>query len=691
MALFKISKGLAANLAKNVPNAKEGFAYFTSDDGKFYIDIAGDGTTATPAIVGTNRIPLNAYISDLLKASTMSTTDGEVYRILAFKTTDTAKSLVEAKYGTIGFKNGALVIPDNANKDEILIKNKTSGNAIKIENTSTNGYSIEITGSGKGIKVAADPTEALEVATKQYVDKSFAANDAMIFKGTVSSNDDLPATHEAGWTYKVNVAGIYAGQKCEVGDLVICIVDGITTNNSHWTIGQTNTDVFVGATADVAGSIGLVPAPKAGDESKYLKADGTWGVPLNLQEGNAISIDENESNITIGVKDDVFADVSHNHDNDYVKKSGDTMTGNLILTKTDTSDVYCQVNNSNNTIGIFASTNGGLYDFQNSKWIVYHNTFNNLNYFDGYCITTKGAKGLPIIATDYGSMGIGSRLNFFQTGTETPYNGSILCKSDWNFLGKNKLYLQGTTTTAADLPTVLYFGSQDTDTGITDYSYIATYSGHGDGNYGGKMIINGGQALAIGSGESAMTCYQNKLKTTNTEDMYITSDATIYFYTNCDTWANHTEAVKIDTAGKLWGAVWNDYAEMREGDTIEAGKCVIEVGDDTLTLSSERMQPGANITSDTFGFAIGETDKCKTPIAVSGRVLAYGYEDREEFKKNIGRPVCSGPNGTVSIMTDEEYKEKGYCAIGTISAVPDYEEWGTGNVKVDGRIWIKVF
>ena len=140
----------------------------------------------------------------------------------------------------------------------------------------------------------------------------------------------------------------------------------------------------------------------------------------------------------------------------------------------------------------------------------------------------------------------------------------------------------------------------------------------------------------------------------------------------------------------LYGAAWNDYAEYREATIKEPGRCIIEKGDDTLIQSISRLQPGASIISDTFGFAIGETDDCKTPIAVSGRVLAYPYESREEFKKNIGRPVCSGPNGTVSIMTDEEYKEKGYLAIGTISAVPDYEEWGTGNVKVNGRVWIKI-
>ena len=146
----------------------------------------------------------------------------------------------------------------------------------------------------------------------------------------------------------------------------------------------------------------------------------------------------------------------------------------------------------------------------------------------------------------------------------------------------------------------------------------------------------------------------------------------------------------FSSSGVFYGACWNDYAEYRESNVLIPGKCIVENGNDTLSLSIERLQPGASIISDTFGFAIGETEKCKTPIAVSGRVLAYPFEDREEFKKNIGRPVCSGPNGTVSIMTDEEYKEKGYCAIGTISAVPDYEEWGTGNVKIDGRVWIKV-
>lgn len=76
MALFKIQKGRAANLAANRPYANEGFAYFTIDEGKFYIDIAGDGTSSTPAVTsgtGRNRICLNAATADNVKNSLIIT------------------------------------------------------------------------------------------------------------------------------------------------------------------------------------------------------------------------------------------------------------------------------------------------------------------------------------------------------------------------------------------------------------------------------------------------------------------------------------------------------------------------------------------------------------------------------------------------------------------------------------------
>ena len=142
-------------------------------------------------------------------------------------------------------------------------------------------------------------------------------------------------------------------------------------------------------------------------------------------------------------------------------------------------------------------------------------------------------------------------------------------------------------------------------------------------------------------------------------------------------------------AGQVYGAVWNDYAEYRQTKKyVQPGYCVIETGKGDLIKSSKRLQPGANIVSDTFGFAIGETEQTKTPLAVSGRVLAYPYEDRDSYQ--AGDPVCSGPNGTISKMTREEVREYPDRIIGTVSEIPNYEVWGTGNVKVNNRIWIKV-
>ena len=142
-------------------------------------------------------------------------------------------------------------------------------------------------------------------------------------------------------------------------------------------------------------------------------------------------------------------------------------------------------------------------------------------------------------------------------------------------------------------------------------------------------------------------------------------------------------------AGQVYGAVWNDYAEYRRTKKyVQPGYCVIETGKGDLIKSSERLQPGANIVSDTFGFAIGETEQTKTPLAVSGRVLAYPYEDKNSYQ--AGDPVCSGPNGTISKMTREEVREYPDRIIGTVSEIPNYEVWGTGNVKVNNRIWIKV-
>lgn len=144
-------------------------------------------------------------------------------------------------------------------------------------------------------------------------------------------------------------------------------------------------------------------------------------------------------------------------------------------------------------------------------------------------------------------------------------------------------------------------------------------------------------------------------------------------------------------ANKVYGAVWNDYAEYREGpDCAFPGEVVCEKGDDTLVICDEDMAAGCYIVSDTFGFAIGQTKKANLPVAVSGRVLAYTTEDRMTYKDAIGRPVCGTKGGKIRLMTNEEAAQFPWKILGTVSSVPEYKTWGEKEVEVNGRIWVKV-
>lgn len=781
MALFKISKGLSTNLMTNVPNAKEGFAYFTTDDGKFYIDIDGDGSNNTPAVIGNNRIPLNAYTSDILKATSMGTNDNVVYPLLTFKVKDSTKNLIEAKYGAIGIKNGTLVIPNVNNNDEILISNTGAGRGIVIDNTNGVGHAIEIT-AGKGIKVAKDPVDNLELATKQYVDKILSANDAMIFKGILDDTHKLPDTHETGWTYRVNKAGTYAGKACEIGDLVICTTDGLSANDAHWTVAQTNIDgAVIGPNTSTANAVptfadetgkviknnsavtiddtGLFTAPYIatgtnetnyfqskkfrgeGDANTYYHAvdfgyaghnqvdfheyGGIWNFYENTKgtaaggelvasikpdgfhgnlKGNADTATKVNNNLIIKLNSGTTegtnqftyngsdikninitpanigaASSSHNHDSSYVKKSGDTMTGDLTAPtfhgeldgNADTATKFKDAQSitlTGDVTGTASSQAGWSITTTLSNSGVTNGTYGPTEDVNG----SNGATiSVPQITVDEKGR-ITNIVNRTYTSVNTDTNTT--------YSAGTGLSLSGTTINHSNSITAGSVGTaQSPSHGGTFKIPKITYDAQG--HITEATTVNITLPVDYNTDTKVTTDAQTSSK------IYVTGTPSTGTVTGT---LQYNENVYI-SGNVMYGACWNDYAEYRISDCQEPGRVICENGDDTLSLATERLQSAGNVISDTFGFAIGETEQAKTPIAVSGRVLAYPYESREEFKKNIGRPVCSGPNGTVSIMTDEEYRDKGYCAIGTISAVPDYEEWGAGKVKVNGRVWIKVF
>ena len=473
--------------------------------------------------------------------------------------------------------------------------------------------------------------------------------------------------------------------------------------------------------------------------------DLTVSDPSVLNNANATSFISSISQSSTGKITAVKSNIS----DVYVYNTGDTMTDSLTISKAGECGVI--VNNTSKShqveFIVGGSGNGGVYDRTNSKYIVYSDVSGNVTLNGNASSATKATQdgsgnvitstyvkkagdtmtGVLTLAAGSGSIKQKMRdtsnyespivfenetpssftykphIGFHNTGGNSSYPGMMeLCpwgtnSSPWtrantglsitydNIQFKGQTVRIGTVaiadggtgaTTAANARTNLDVVCKSGDTMTGNLKVVAAgdhYVEAQNTDTSCRILLDSGSTTTKKHGLWSSGYYNTSYTASSCWILYRSSDS----YVHTDT--------------RLYGAVWNDYAEYRiTKEDIEPGRCIIETGDDDLVLSTKRMQPGAEIVSDTFGFALGQTDEAKTPIASNGRVLAYPFESIEEFRKNIGRPVCSGPNGTVSIMTDEEYQKYGYCAIGTISTIPSYEEWGEDKVKVNGRVWIRV-
>lgn len=123
---------------------------------------------------------------------------------------------------------------------------------------------------------ASAGTNSTQLATTEFVMNAVGSgSEAMKFKGTIGSSGatvtSLPATHTAGWVYKVATAGTYAGQVCEIGDMIICTVSGISANDTHWAVVQNNLD---GAVTGPSGSTADHVATFVGTSGKVIKDSG---------------------------------------------------------------------------------------------------------------------------------------------------------------------------------------------------------------------------------------------------------------------------------------------------------------------------------------------------------------------------------------------------------------------------------
>lgn len=134
-----------------------------------------------------------------------------------------------------------------------------------------NLYQLHVQTTAEQVKMKnaeqGDSSVQQEIETlRGKLDNILSASDAMVFKGVVNQDSDIAAAdYQAGWTYKVGTAGTYKGQKCEVGDLIVCVKDHAdSAADSDWTVVQTNID-------------GAVTGPESAADGNLPAFDGATG------------------------------------------------------------------------------------------------------------------------------------------------------------------------------------------------------------------------------------------------------------------------------------------------------------------------------------------------------------------------------------------------------------------------------
>lgn len=455
-----------------------------------------------------------------------------------------------------------------------------------------------------------------------------------------------------------------------------------TTGNSGGTVGSTTVPVYSdnGVLKTITSYSGN--AATATTASKLSRNAGSATKPIYFSGGVPV-----QCNDTIGV----------------------SISGNAA-SATYTTQLLGVQNNSSNTPYSVAEGNliRAVWNVKSdNRWYLKAGSYNcRVNYADnaGNADTVDGYHAADLFSGGYKTTldlsTLNNNLYYPVTGTSLPYNGYHKIKVSVNLNSGTKpswaTHDAGFTTNVELYTTAYGWGTTHGETIVLNDSYNFTNCGQVVG-----FTQNGNNSTPVlwlrGGGKYFVECDYNASWTVRTSLYYTYGSAGATYAQTVEPQSSYPGfkagnggAINgVIRAGQVYGAVWNDYAEYRKTkEYIQPGYCVIETGKGDLIKSFERLQPGANIVSDTFGFAIGETEQTKTPLAVSGRVLAYPYEDRDSYQ--AGDPICSGPNGTISKMTREEVREYPDRIVGTVSEIPDYEVWGTGNVKVNGRIWIKV-
>ena len=325
MALFKIEKGLATNLLTNRPNAVEGYCYFTTDDGKFYID------TKTGSLTGSNptgtRVALNADYSSKLLFGEITQSSSSTLKV------STVNNLSSLVHGTI-----------------VVLKNNGSNTAANANLNINNLGSKPIYVNGNPI--TANTWRANEVAILFY--------DANSYSGTTGVWSLIPGVTYIHPQYTARTGVPTANQTPAFGGTFS--VNQITSDSTgHVTAATSRTITIPSTLSNGTGTAGLIKTSSTiTSNSGYTACPVINGVPYYKDTNTTytlgsfgITATAAELNYSSGLTGNIQSQLNnkssstHSHDNRYYTESE---IDNYNLITTSEIDNICQIPVANLTV-----------------------------------------------------------------------------------------------------------------------------------------------------------------------------------------------------------------------------------------------------------------------------------------------------------------------------------------------------
>ena len=325
MALFKIEKGLATNLLSNRPNAVEGYCYFTTDDGKFYID------TKTGSLTGSNptgtRVALNADYSSKLLFGEITQSSSSTLKV------STVNNLSSLVHGTI-----------------VVLKNNGSNTAANANLNINNLGSKPIYVNGNPI--TANTWRANEMAILFY--------DANSYSGTTGVWSLIPGVTYIHPQYTARTGVPTANQTPAFGGTFS--VNQITSDSTgHVTAATSRTITIPSTLSNGTGTAGLIKTSSTvTSNSGYTACPVINGVPYYKDTNTTytlgsfgITATSTELNYASGLTGNIQSQLNnkssstHTHDNRYYTESE---IDNYNLITTSEINNICQIPVANLTV-----------------------------------------------------------------------------------------------------------------------------------------------------------------------------------------------------------------------------------------------------------------------------------------------------------------------------------------------------